>query len=365
MRPIARLPEVQAEKVCELFMPETRQWNVHLVPDSFSALDAEEILKLKTGVRMNEDLTAWAFERNGQYSVRSCYRLLKQESDQKEAFEMGESGASENEVRDITGCKLLDLHPATWTKDLLSGDVCSQDKAALFICGAWSLWSGRNARRHGRNSWNPGAAAKHIAAMVEDLLCLGTNQKMEHTRQRGVWKKPDPGWMKVNTDAFFILESHSGSVGAVIRDDEGKLLRAWARYLEYVPDVLTAEAVAATDGLLMARACGYDKIELELDNLSLVKLLRSEAGEQSPIAGLWHEIREMGRDFISFKISFVHRKKGSEAAHMCAKLALLPSPKNDKSDKFPRMVNAFIGNLRFFSLTGKVNLDSDCNPVVA
>jgi hypothetical protein len=48
---------------------------VQLVRDSFCALDAEEIHKLKPGTRMENDLFAWAHERNGLYSVRSCYRI--------------------------------------------------------------------------------------------------------------------------------------------------------------------------------------------------------------------------------------------------------------------------------------------------
>ena len=50
----------------------------------------------------------------------------------------------------FTGCKLPDPHPASWTCDLLSAKVCSQADAALIISGTWSLWNGRNYRKHGR-----------------------------------------------------------------------------------------------------------------------------------------------------------------------------------------------------------------------
>lgn len=58
--------------------------------------------------------------------------------------------------------------------------------------------------------------------------------------------------------------------------------------------------MAARDGVLLARACGHEKVVLEVDNLALVNLLRSEAGEFSPIAGIWHDIREIGREFDLF-----------------------------------------------------------------
>lgn len=96
MKPIVRPLNTQVEKVCDLFTPGTRQWNTQLVNNSFCALDAREILNLKPGLRMTEDLDAWALEKNGLYSVRSCYRMLKQESDQRESFELNEPCSSDD-----------------------------------------------------------------------------------------------------------------------------------------------------------------------------------------------------------------------------------------------------------------------------
>jgi hypothetical protein len=73
------------------------------------------------------------------------------------------------------------------------------------------------------------------------------------------------------------------------------------------PDVLTAEAMAVRDGLLLAHQGGFDAVILESDNLESVSL--------------WHEIRELSRVFNSFSISFVTRDI-NEAAHHCAKLLL-------------------------------------------
>ncbi|KAF8754851.1 hypothetical protein HU200_011388 [Digitaria exilis] len=389
MKPIVRFEDVQAERVCDLFQPGSRRWNIQKVQDNFCTLDAEEILKLKPGMRLEEDLIAWAYEKNGQYSVRSCYRMLKRESDQLDSFKLNEPSTSEGKrwwkklwklkvppkvrifwwramqnflptkaelrrrhvskedycetcgkpgeslfhvafkctfatrfweaLRDITGCKLPHLHPATWTIDLMNGKICTQQEAALIICGVWSLWSGRNARRHGNKQWNPTLASRHIATMIEDMIGLTQETKVDSPCRRGKWKKPDAGWQKVNTDASFLLASGSGSGGVVIRDDAGRVIAASSKFYEHVPDVLTAEAIAARDGVLLARACGHEKIVLEMDNLALVNFLRSDTGERSSIAGLWHEIREIGREFDLFLISFVNRE-GNEAAHFCAKL---------------------------------------------
>jgi len=86
-------------------------------------------------------------------------------------------------VKEIIGCKVPALHPATWTRDLLSGDVCSERDVALIVCGVWSLWSGRNARCHGKIKWNAIAAAKHIAAMIEDLMGMHISEERTGKRE--------------------------------------------------------------------------------------------------------------------------------------------------------------------------------------
>jgi hypothetical protein len=137
--------------------------------------------------------------------------------------------------------------------------------------------------------------------MVEDMVCLEEKiDEVPHIR-KGNWQRPDPGWCKVNTDASFVASSGLGSGGAVTRDSDGKVLQAAAKIYEHVPDVLMAQALAARDGVLLARACGLGKMILETDNLHLSNLLRSQAGERSPIAGLWQEIMEIGRNFSCFQ----------------------------------------------------------------
>lgn len=65
---------------------------------------------------------------------------------------------------------------------------------------------------------------------------------------------------------------------------------------------------------------GVNKVILELDNLPLVASLQSGEEDRSIMIGLRQEIRELGRVFHDFRVSFV-RREGNEAAHMCACMA--------------------------------------------
>ena len=45
--------------------------------------------------------------------------------------------------------------------------------------------------------------------------------------------------------------------------------------------------------MLLATEQGATKMMLEVDNLSVANLIRSEEGIRSDIFGIWHEIREL------------------------------------------------------------------------
>jgi hypothetical protein len=56
--------------------------------------EAAEILKIKPGMSLVSDVKAWVFEKHGQYSVCSAYRLLKDEQAATAMAATGETGAS-------------------------------------------------------------------------------------------------------------------------------------------------------------------------------------------------------------------------------------------------------------------------------
>jgi len=61
----------------------------------FIPSDANEILKIRPGLRMDEDTLAWSHEKFGMYTVRSASRLLKEEQIQLEASKLNEPNSSD------------------------------------------------------------------------------------------------------------------------------------------------------------------------------------------------------------------------------------------------------------------------------
>ncbi|TVU51168.1 hypothetical protein EJB05_02576, partial [Eragrostis curvula] len=261
-------------------------------------------------------------------------------------------------VCDILGIKMPPLHPITWAKDIISEHRCSTSDANVIVCGVWSLWTGRNARAHGSSRQDPDAACpdlqaeyrltvqqacpprsigqlnvvsnsswindflvvvRHIAKMLDDLVCLDDKKEPRKPRVAEVWKSPDTGWAKVNTDGAFEAKTGKGAAGAILRNKRGETLAAEGRKYEHLADAVTAEALAARNGLLLAVAMGCNRVILELDNQTLANSLKATEHDRSSIADLWQEIQELGRSSLSFRISFVHQEANS-AAHCCAKM---------------------------------------------
>jgi len=86
-----------------------------------------------------------------------------------------------------------------------------------------ALWVGRNAWGHGRKAWEPGAIARYISRLMEDLTSLKQVSVLKQSVARSRWERPALGWIKVNTDAGFNKELGTGSVGVVIRDHAGRV----------------------------------------------------------------------------------------------------------------------------------------------
>jgi hypothetical protein len=64
-----------------------------------------------------------------------------------------------------------------------------------------------------RRNWSSVAAVKHVAAIVEELLCLDLGGYSRPIPEKQQWQKPEAGWWKINTDASFSALSSTGAGG--------------------------------------------------------------------------------------------------------------------------------------------------------
>src|SRR5688572_17850131 len=76
------------------------EWREDIINRFFRSHDAERFLKIRLPTRVQEDFIAWAYEKNGCFSVRSAYRLAKSLLDEERGGSR-QSNSTDGEVRPI------------------------------------------------------------------------------------------------------------------------------------------------------------------------------------------------------------------------------------------------------------------------
>src|SRR4051812_7627674 len=102
--------------------------------------------------------------------------------------------------------------------------------------------------------------------------------------------------MKLNVDAGFDHDLLRGTVGAVLRDHNGKFVACANEKIEICYDSFTAEAMAVRFGLNLAKIVGCSKIEVESDNSDVVEAL-TEGLSTSVASSIFDDFFYMSLDF--------------------------------------------------------------------
>lgn len=177
------------------------------------------------------------------------------------------------QTRALTGAKLPRLHPETWARDLIDPSCCSEQNAAIFLCGMWSLWMSRNKRRHDE----PSIPMKKAVDWAKDTA-FGLWSLSHLIKEKGqirvphYWRGPPPGWIKCNVDASFVPEERRGATGVVLRDQDGQVCGGRARWYDHCLSALSTEAIACRDGIQFAIDRRVQRLQLETDCQVMINL---------------------------------------------------------------------------------------------
>jgi ribonuclease HI len=128
------------------------------------------------------------------------------------------------------------------------------------------------------------------------------------------------GFVKINTDGAFQVESLLGATRAVVRDEHGAFLKAMARQIPSVGFALMVEAEAWRDGLRLLGPLPQQKVILETDSLELVNLWRGYEDYRSEVHPILQDVQVMSSIFSSFLVRHI-KQSGNAAAHTCARNA--------------------------------------------
>ncbi|KAL0004154.1 hypothetical protein SO802_011715 [Lithocarpus litseifolius] len=126
------------------------------------------------------------------------------------------------------------------------------------------------------------------------------------------WDKPDPGWLKLNTDGSSKGLLGAAAGGGLIRDEGGNWVAGFSRKIGRT-DSFVAEIWALRDGLQLCQQMSARAVMIELDAKSLVDVLNNSSYYNAVISPLLDDCK-----FLISQIPQVHVRHTYREANKCA-----------------------------------------------
>ncbi|OMO95972.1 reverse transcriptase [Corchorus olitorius] len=341
-------------------------WKENVVRALFNQNEVKAIKKIPIGSEQVPDRITWHFTRDGNYSVKSGYKLLASETIQEE-----DNAQSSNGMQYCrTWRKIWKLNVATklqnflWracrniipTKENLVKRHCSYDPVCvrcnedveslehiLFFCpfaqAAWKAsYFSYSPRREGfvgflkwweevatdiANFGKEGDPIEVWNQAVAEFMefeegTTSTNRPQELRTNQQAWRPPQRGFIKLNCDAAFDSSSGDTGIAVVCRDHNGELVDG-ASFFTQANSVDVAEALAVRLATRLACRRGWRNVIFESDNKDLVgRLCSTSKKDRWDTRTIELDIASLTCFFDSFSFSFVHRS-ANRAADWVAK----------------------------------------------
>ncbi|KAL5781025.1 hypothetical protein ACOSP7_006054 [Xanthoceras sorbifolium] len=350
-KPFSNAP-VDDLMVASLISPSSHSWDLVKLDQVFVAADRDSILEIPLSFGECNDSLIWHFDKNGEYSVKSGYRVAAQE---KLALK-GSSSCPDSKwwlalwnlnippkIKIFIWRVCLNAIPSLCnlcSRKIVVDPCCSRcgdapesSAHALFWCSSvrpiwestvfWDILNLQNAVCHSKS---PRVSADLVSWSLSLLREFQGTQKvfgspLQPPRQprSSPWLPPPAGSLKLNTDAAVKASCSVMGSGAVVRDSQGKVVAASAKpLLGFFPAEL-GELLALREGLLLAKEFNLIIEWVELDAATVVaRVLNSlPCSVMDPI---FSDVKALFRA-VGVSNCHVIPRSGNGMAHSLASLA--------------------------------------------
>lgn len=195
----------------------------------------------------------------------------------------------------------------------------------LMLMLFWSIWKARNDKL-----WN-NLQCSHLDVIIKGTAALQafhstSHNRIIHPRQHvsHSWVPPSPGWLKVNVDGAFKVDSLRGGVGVVLRDFDGQFVAGFGTPMAHVNSAEHVEAMAVLLALQFVLNHGFQPITLESDSLIVVKACQSASPNLSMLGRIYDDIAALLLRLPGTLVHHVYRD-ANVAAHRLAQRGLVSS----------------------------------------
>lgn len=369
-------------KVCQLIDPNSKSWNEPLIRSIFIPMDVGKILQIPLPATPTRDKIIWKDSVNGQYSVKSGYKILHNQKTGQ-----GEAGSSNSRgsrlwkkiwaIEVLPSCKefiwrackeVLPVYANLKRRGIeleTTCQACGEEEEtivhAILTCSrthrfwfgshlsiqvpqslnnnfrGWieSLFEHANPEAMAgvfnlawtiwkrRNSWVFEAKHWDFEQTMSKVAAIQLerekrNDSFSQDISPTSWKPLGSGEYELNVDAA--NQQGGTGFGAIIRNERGETLAAATRLWRAQDDSTMAEALGVKWALEWARQIGYTHLVLETDSLILEQQWRNNSLGDSYLHDVIRSCRNMSTSFRSFSVSHVKRS-GNRVADFLSRLA--------------------------------------------
>ncbi|KAF7806899.1 uncharacterized protein G2W53_039060 [Senna tora] len=192
----------------------------------------------------------------------------------------------------------------------------------LFSACAYNLWYRRNEVRIEGKSACLEQIWVNSHSFVKDIFQIHTSEgcSVAHHASTLRWERPTPPFYKINVDAS-VKQGPDGGIGCVARDGSGRVLAALAKRVPSAGDVDILEATAIFTGMEFARDLSIQDIVVEGDSTVVLGYLSSAVSLRSPLGLILDNIRSLCASFRRVEFKWV-RREANGVADLLASLGL-------------------------------------------
>lgn len=148
---------------------------------------------------------------------------------------------------------------------------------------------------------------------VKFVELRGFNLPIRRPFRYCTWKKPEPGWIKLNTDGS--IDRKRAGLGGLLRDDEGVPLCAC---VSEVPckDIFLVELLAIWRGLTLALNIGIKMIWVESDSMGAVNAINKEKPHNQKASSCLQHIWKILKKFQKYQVTHSWRETNRAADYL-------------------------------------------------
>ena len=135
----------------------------------------------------------------------------------------------------------------------------------------------------------------HVLKLSEDYYQARMAIQITSNRQRAIdfirWRPPQVNWVKLNTDGPCKGGNIAGC-GGIIRGSDGEWIGGFAKFIGYC-SAFVAELWGVLEGLRYVRRMGYTTVELNVDCVSVEKIIKEGVTDNRLGRALINKIRRL------------------------------------------------------------------------